>query len=79
MKVRVLFFGATADAAAVREVQLEIGSDETLADVADRIKRRYEPLLKMRLLFAVNEEYVEGDRVLRDGDAVALFTQVSGG
>jgi molybdopterin converting factor subunit 1 len=28
---------------------------------------------------AVNEEYVKGDRVLEDGDAVGIFPPVSGG
>jgi molybdopterin converting factor small subunit len=29
--------------------------------------------------FAVNEHYVEADRVLQDGDEVAVFPPVSGG
>jgi molybdopterin synthase sulfur carrier subunit len=36
-------------------------------------------LRRLRVRFAVNEHYVEVDRVLQDGDEVAVFPPVSGG
>jgi len=36
-------------------------------------------LRRLQVRFAVNEHYVEADRVLQDGDEVAVFPPVSGG
>jgi molybdopterin converting factor subunit 1 len=36
-------------------------------------------LCRLQVRFAVNESYVEPDRVLEDGDELAVFPPVSGG
>jgi molybdopterin converting factor small subunit len=36
-------------------------------------------LRRLQVRFAVNESYVDPDRVLQDGDEVAVFPPVSGG
>ena len=79
MEICVLFFGATADAVGNREIRLNIGRDETVADVLRHIRTSHTPLAKMKLLSSVNEEYAELHRRLIEGDRVALFTAVSGG
>ena len=78
MKIKVLFFGATADAAGKREVQLET-SAETAGAALQEIIGAYPALSKHRLLVAVNENYVEPSAKLKDGDELAIFTPVSGG
>ena len=79
MKVRVLFFGATAEAAGSKEIQCEITGGETAGDVVESIRAKISRLASMKMLCAVNEEYVSPDQKLSDGDDIALFTAVSGG
>ncbi len=79
MKVQVLFFGATADATGMREIEIDL-ADETKAENAfRRIVRDFPQLENHSLLFAVNQEYASGDEVIRNGDELAIFTHVSGG
>ncbi len=79
MKVRVLFFGATADAAGKREIEIDL-ADETKAEAAfQKIVRNFPQLEKHSLLFAVNQEYSKGDETIKNGDELAIFTAVSGG
>lgn len=79
MKAKILFFGATADAAGTRasEIELEIGS--TAGDIEEKLRAEHPALANLKLLIAVNEEYASPDTVLNDGDEVAIFTAVSGG
>jgi molybdopterin converting factor small subunit len=79
MQIRVLFFGATADETGKRlfEYSTEDGGDAR--SVFDAILNTFPKLQKHKLLFAVNQQYVSGDRVLNDGDELAVFTAVSGG
>ena len=78
MKIKVLFFGATADAAGKREADLEISAataERALAEIVES----FPALSKHKLLFAVNEIYVDGSNEIREGDEIAIFTAVSGG
>jgi len=79
MKVSVLFFGATADEAGAREVDLEF-TEATKAEKAfAEIVNKFPRLANHKLLFAVNQEYASGDEMINDGDELAVFTAVSGG
>jgi molybdopterin synthase sulfur carrier subunit len=79
MKVSVLFFGATADEAGTRVVEIDFTentkADEAFAEIVNRFPR----LANHKLLFAVNQEYANGDETINDGDELAVFTAVSGG
>ena len=82
MKVKVLFFGATA--AAVGEREIEFGLDENLKaeQVFTEILDAFPNLKKSfanSLLFSLNQEYANGDEIVRGGDELAIFTAVSGG
>lgn len=82
MKVKVLFFGATADAVGEREI--EFGFDENLKaeQVFTEILDAFPNLRKSfanSLLFSLNQEYANGDETVRGGDELAVFTAVSGG
>ena len=79
MKIRVLFFGATAAAAATREVETVLESTASTADLVAHLVSRYPKLQSHNLLFAVNEQYVDSTTTLKDGDELAIFTPVSGG
>ncbi len=79
--IEVLLFGAAADRAGTRRVQLEVESGSTLAEVWPLLAERYPDLSSMRdtLAFAVNGEYARMDGRVEPGDEVAVLPPVSGG
>lgn len=79
--VEVLLFGAAADRAGTRKVQLEIEEDSTLAEIWPLLAERYPGLSSMRdtLAFAVNGEYARMDEPVGPDDEVAVLPPVSGG
>lgn len=79
MKVRVLFFGATAAAVGKRETFIELRPNSNVATALDSVLKNHPALESQKLLFSINEEYVRPDTSLSDGDDLAVFTPVSGG
>lgn len=79
MKVKVLFFGATADAAGERELDLSFDRPEKAVDVFAGIIEKFPALKNHKLLFAHNQEFIKGDEMIAEGDELAVFTPVSGG
>jgi molybdopterin converting factor subunit 1 len=79
--VKVLLFGAAADAAGTREVELPLNGGAVLDDLWPLLAERYPKLSPMRdtLAFAVNGEYARGDARVSPGDEVAVLPPVSGG
>lgn len=82
--MRVLFFGAARDAVGQAEVDLALSGASTAATAFEQVLNRYPDLRRFgrSLLFAVNQEYVQGhlgDRAVKDGDELAVFPPVSGG
>lgn len=83
MKVKVLFFGATADAVGKREIDFEPSEGAKVEDVFNEILNAFPGLRnnfdKSSLLLALNQEYANGGEIVRSGDEIAVFTPVSGG
>jgi molybdopterin converting factor small subunit len=79
MEIRVLFFGATADETGERSVDFSVEADRSVQSAFKEIIDRFPGLQRHKLMFAVNQEYVPEDRILREGDELAIFTAVSGG
>jgi molybdopterin synthase catalytic subunit len=82
--VKLLFFGAARDATGTGEVDFVFQGASSAAEAYEEVLRRYPNLRRFgrSLLFAVNQEYVQGplsDRHLEDGDELAFFPPVSGG
>ncbi len=83
--VRVLFFGAAADRAGVRETEIPAGEvlsgDATVDEIWTALEERHPGLSPMRgtLAFAVNGEYARGGDHVSPGDEVAVLPPVSGG
>lgn len=78
--VTVLFFGAARDAVGREEVKLSLHA----ANAANAFQELLEHFPELRrfgrsLLFAVNQEYAQADREVKDGDELAVFPPVSGG
>ena len=81
IRVRVLFFGAARDGVGADEIDFEIEARSTAAGARAQLLSDYPALQRFgnSLLFAVNQEYAEPDREIRDGDELAIFPPVSGG
>lgn len=79
--VKVLLFGAAADAAGTRETEVPADAGASLDDLWPLLAQRYPGLSPMRdtLAFAVNGEYARGDARVSPGDEVAVLPPVSGG
>jgi len=79
--VLVLFFGAARDAVGHDQVNLTLDSPATAESAKSEILSAYPTLERFgrSLLFAVNQEYAEPGREIREGDELALFPPVSGG
>jgi molybdopterin converting factor subunit 1 len=79
--IKVLLFGAAADRAGVREIELPLDDGITLAELWPMLAERHPDLAPMRdtLAFAVNGEYARGDAGVSPGDEVAVLPPVSGG
>lgn len=79
MNVRILFFGATADAVGKREVELSFATPVNAGEAFAVILEKFPALNSHKLLFARNQEYIKGPEMVEDGDELAVFTAVSGG
>jgi len=80
MKLKVLFFGITADIAKEKSIQLEIEEGLTLEKLRGLLNSKYPKLADYKnFSVAVNMEYATDDVILKNGDVVALIPPVSGG
>lgn len=81
MRIRVRLFAALADGAGCRTLDLELPAGARAEAVRTALAARFPRLegLCGRSAFAVNAEYAAADRLLADGDEVALIPPVSGG
>jgi molybdopterin converting factor subunit 1 len=79
--IEVLLFGAAADRAGTRKVQLAVEEPTTLAEVWPLLADMHPDLSSMRdtLAFAINGEYAKVDEPVSPGDEVAVLPPVSGG
>jgi molybdopterin converting factor subunit 1 len=81
MKVRIKFFAVLRERAGLGEVSKEIADGSTVADLWRQLQQDY-PRLDVpgiRLLYAVNQNYVGLDHKLSDNDEVVFVPPVSGG
>jgi molybdopterin converting factor subunit 1 len=79
--LRVKLFGAFAEATSKDDFEFELPSEATVASLWDALCAEHSELssLTVQRLCAVNEDFVQPDRVLVIGDIVAFFPPVSGG
>src|SRR6185503_5388686 len=81
MQVRLLFFATLKDIVGARQLELDLPSGSTISDLLTRLESKYPRFKDYRpvLLTAINEEYVDKNARINDGDEVAIFPPVSGG
>lgn len=78
MTVRVLFFSFAAERMNGREREVTVVPGTTVGQLASRWAETL-GITPERLQYAVNEEWSPLDRVLAEGDVVAVIPPVSGG
>lgn len=78
--VTVKLFAAAAQAVGARQVQGD-WAGLTAAQLLEHLQMAYPGLAKLSasLAVAINREYTDSDRVIQEGDEVALIPPVSGG
>ena len=81
MKVKVKFFASLRERAGAGEITREIKEGGTVGELWESLKKDYPRLapVEMRLLYAVNQNYVRPDHILKENDEVAFVPPVSGG
>ena len=81
MKVKVLYFSSIKDKIGKKEEELELKEQTTVSKLIDILKEKYPHISEYisRVMIAVNEDYVEENYLLKDGDVVAIIPPVSGG
>ena len=78
-RVKILFFGATAEIVATRQIELAIEQAATSKSIFEQLVTEYPSLANHRLHYSVNQQYATGEEIIHDGDELAIFTAVSGG
>lgn len=81
MKVRVKFFAILRERVGAGDITVEIQDGSTVADLWRMLQQNH-PKLNVpgiRLLYAVNQNYVSPDEVLKEMDEVVFVPPVSGG
>lgn len=81
MQVRLLFFATLKDIVGARQLQIDLPAGSTIADLLTRLESSYPRFKDYRpvLLTAINEDYVDKNARINEGDEVAIFPPVSGG
>lgn len=81
MKVRVRLFAMLRERAGTDDAFHDVPGGSTVKDLWDDVRREHTGLagVDLKLLYAVNNEYVALDHRLADGDEVAFIPPVSGG
>jgi sulfur-carrier protein len=79
LNIRILFFASLRDAAGAAEKQLDVSPGISIAELWQQVSAGFE-LLPDKVLCAVNQEYVDTDYQLKEGDhEIAFFPPVTGG
>lgn len=81
MRLKVMYFASARDAAGTKQEQLQFDQAPTVRALAQRVNRLHPGLraLEMSTRYAVNQEIVDGNELLADGDEVGVLPAVTGG
>lgn len=81
MKIKIKFFAILRERVGVGDIDKEVSDGTTVGELWASLRREYAALgpVEMRLLYAVNQNYVNPDHVLQDRDEVVFVPPVSGG
>lgn len=78
ISVKVLYFGPAADIAGKRDEIFEFAIGADVATATEKILSTYQ-FNNSSIAFALNQNYANGNEILKNGDELALIPPVSGG
>jgi molybdopterin converting factor subunit 1 len=80
MLIKLLCFGITKEIIGQFEHQIELPDNQTIADLRAEIIVQFPDFQKLKSLkFALNDEYVGEDTILKPNAEIVLIPPVSGG
>ena len=81
MQVKVKLFATLRERVGKSELLQEMRDGSTIGDLWKVLQEEYTALsaIDIKLLYAVNSDYVDPNYVLREGDEVVFMPPVSGG
>ena len=81
MRIKVKFFASYKEAVGTDELDLEMKNGSDVTHLLEAVKALHPAIGELiePLIVSVNKEYATFDKVLKDGDEVALLPPVSGG
>ncbi len=79
MKVTVRCFASVREALGREVLELEVPEGTTVAGLRELLAAKAPDLEGLPLAYAVNQDYADGERELRQGDEVAFIPPISGG
>jgi len=81
MTVTVQFFARARELAGRAGTSMTLPAGATVPAVLDALVRQYPALAPLApyLRVAVNQQLVDGERIVREGDDLAIFPPMSGG
>jgi len=79
MKVKVLFFGATASITQTREMVFATGDDISAGELRETVVVEFPQLVSHKLFVAIDQRHANDADVIPKGAEIAVFTAVSGG
>jgi molybdopterin synthase sulfur carrier subunit len=77
MKVKILFFGILSEAAGKQEMILNNISDSKT--LQNHLKSLIPGLKDYTFRMAINQEFIDSNHTLKDGDVVAIMPPFAGG
>lgn len=79
MRIHVKYYAAIRDIVGFSSEDIDVDESTKLGSLIIMIKEKHDRIKDLILLIAVNEKYSSSERILVEGDRVALFPPVSGG
>ena len=81
MKLTILSFASIKEIVGSGTIELDMKDGAIISDLYEKLSADYPEVARFgnSLKFAVNEEFVDSDKTLNEGDEVALLPPVSGG
>ncbi len=80
MNIKIKYFASLREKSQKSEDLLEINEKQNLSEIYELLRGKYHfPLTAKEIKFAVNNEYVEDEYLLKEHDVVAFIPPVAGG
>lgn len=73
------YYGEVAEIAGCKEENIQFQQENTSKEALSIILKRYPAIQRLQITLALNNQLINGDRNLKDGDTIDLFPPFSGG